>query len=292
MQPRDRAPMLYRLALGLTRRGVRGSWRLLGALGKIGVLDRPVNFKLSNSVGIIVPISRIPWDEKDVANYESDLFERLRGYLTPLTAPVTLIDGGADIGLFSLKTLLLCPAIQRIVAFEPNPDGFVWLQQNVGRLAVRGEAVQKALSDFEGLGRLEAPSAEFEKLAGYRMDHAANFLAPSPDGDIPVTTVDKLSLPEGGNLVLKLDIEGGEKAALQGAMRTIQAAANVVIVIEAHPLVAKRTGMDPVECLRLLASFRKFRFIAGETGAPIEIDRPIFEQLPPTQVYNLIGYTA
>lgn len=72
-------------------------------------------------------------------------------------------------------------------------------------------------------------------------------------------------------------------------MRTIQSASRMVIVMEAHPLVTKRTGMDPDECLRLLASFREFSFVLGETGALVEADRPFFEQLPPTQVYNLIA---
>ncbi|HEY4365573.1 MAG TPA: FkbM family methyltransferase [Bryobacteraceae bacterium] len=257
-------------------------------LNRMGMLDRPVDFRLSDSLKILVPIARIPWDEFDVANYETALMEALRGFVAGLPAPVTLIDGGADIGLFSLKMLTLCPGIRRIVAFEPNPDGFVWLQQNLSRLSVATEALPKAVSDFEGQGQLEAPSAEIEELAGFPMDHTAYFLVPSENGSIPVTTVDALSLPAGGNLILKLDIEGGEKAALKGAERTVREAAQVVVVIEAHPLVTRRIGIDPVECLRLLESWRPFSFIAGETGAKINTERPIFEQIPPDRIYNII----
>jgi FkbM family methyltransferase len=288
MRPRNRAPLLYKLALYLDRKGVRGSWRLLNALKSLGLLDRPVNFRLSDSMKILVPIARIPWDDFNLAHYESTLMEALGRRIAPLPAPVTLIDGGADIGLFSLRTLMLCPAIRRIIAFEPNPEGFLWLQENLGRLPVSAEAVPKALSDFEGSGRLEAPSSEIEELAGFPMDHTAYFLVPSPHGSIPVTTVDSLSLPPNGSLILKLDIEGGEWAALRGAIHTIKSASNVVVVIEAHPLVSRRIGIDPVECMRLLASLRHFSFVASETGVQIDIDRPVFDQLPPTRIYNII----
>jgi len=289
MQPRNRAPALYRLAVRLNRRGIRGSWRLLRLLNSAGLLNRPVSFPLSQSIRVLVPIQRIPWDEFDLEHYESGLFGALERFIAPLAAPVTLIDGGADIGLFSLKMLALYPVIQRILAFEPNPDGFAWLQRNLAGLSIQSEAVPQALSDFSGLGKLEAPSAEIEKLAGFPMDYASYFLVPSADGSIPVTTVDSFSLPS-GNLILKLDVEGGERAALRGAQRTVQAAEKIVIVLEAHPLVAKRTGIDPVECLRMLASWRPLRFVAAESGAGIALDRALFDQIPPTQVYNLICY--
>ncbi len=288
MRPRNQAPLLYKLALYLNRKRIRGSWRLFGIVKGLGMLDRPVNFKLNDSMSILVPIKRIPWDEFDLAHYESTLMEALGRHIASLPAPVTLIDGGADIGLFSLKTLMVCPAIQRIIAFEPNPEGFVFLQENLGRLPFSAEAVPKALSDFEGSGKLELPSAEIEQLSEFPLDHAACFLVPATQGPIPVTTVDSLGLSPGGNLVLKLDVEGGELAALRGSARTVRSAARVVIVLEAHPLVAKRIGADPVECLRLLASWRPFSFVAGETGTQVDITRPFFEQLPPTRVYNLI----
>jgi FkbM family methyltransferase len=218
--------------------------------------------------------------------------EALGRHIARLPAPVTLIDGGADIGLFSLKTLIQCPAIRRIIAFEPNPEGFVWLRENLGRLSLSAEAIPKALGDFEGSGKLELPSAEIGELAEFPLDHAACFLTPSPEGSIPVTTVDSLSLAPGGSLIVKLDVEGGEWAALRGSANAIQSASRVVIVIEAHPLVTRRTGVDPVECLRLLASWRPFSFVAGETNTQVHINRPVFDQLPPTRVYNLICYEA
>ncbi len=91
------------------------------------------------------------------------------------------------------------------------------------------------------------------------------------------------------SLVIKVDVEGGELAVLRGAARTIAAAQNVILAIEAHPDVTARTGVDPVECLQLLSSFRTFRFNIGETGLELNTTQAVFEQIPPNQVYNIVA---
>jgi hypothetical protein len=124
------------------------------------------------------------------------------------------------------------------------------------------------------------------------VNHTQYFLQPAVDGPITVTTIDSLADKISENLALKLDLEGGELAALRGASRTISEAANVVVAIEAHPDVTARTGIDPVECLRFLASLRPFRFSVSETGFPLDPAIPVFEQIAPDQVYNIIAATV
>jgi hypothetical protein len=104
-----------------------------------------------------------------------------------------------------------------------------------------------------------------------------------------VVTIDSLPAPSPANLVIKLDVEGGEMAALRGAVRTISAAPCVIAALEAHPDVVARTGIDPSRCLRLLASIRPFEFMVGETGMPLDADRPLFDQIPPDRVYNIVA---
>jgi hypothetical protein len=64
-----------------------------------------------------------------------------------------------------------------------------------------------------------------------------------------------------------------------------------VLAMEAHPLVTRRTGVDPVECLRLLSSWRAFTFIAAESGASLDIRTPVFDQLP-REIHNSIAISA
>lgn len=261
---------------------------MLSLLQKSGMLDRPVFYRLAKSVQVAVPIGRTPWDEIDVAQYESDFIGRLAGHVSQLPDPVTLVDGGADFGLFSLKLLAVCPCIQRICAFEPNREGYAYLKFNLDRLPFSAEAIPKALADFEGHGDLEIPPADIAELSDAPLDYAAQFLKRSPQGAISVTTIDSLAISARESLVVKLDIEGGELAALRGAANTIQGAPNIIIAMEAHPLVAFRTGVDPVECLRLLSSWRNFTFIEAERGTTLDILRPVFQQLP-QEIHNLIA---
>ena len=285
---RDKAPLLYRIAKSMERNCIRGGTRLLRVLRHTGYLDRPVDFHLSDSVSIRVPIHRNEYDETDVQNYDSDFITSLATEINKLPPPVTLIDVGADIGLLSLRVLTSCPSISRIVAFEPNGEGFSWLQLNLSRVeGVQNQAVHAAIADFQGRGRLAIPDARFSP--GVETNHTQFYIEPSPDGPIEVTTIDSLKLSAKESAVIKIDVEGGELAVLRGAVRTISEIPDCLVVFEAHPAVLRRTGIDPVECLRFLASLRPFRFFASEGGCTLHTAKPVFEQIAPDRVYNLIA---
>jgi len=289
LRPSDRAPLLFRVAKALERRGIRGSSRILRSLQLGGSLDRPVDFHLGGGINIVVPIARNEYDRFDLDSYETDLLDVLAENVRKLSN-VTLIDVGADIGVFSLKLLARAPCIHKIVAFEPNSEGFRWLDFNLNRLGIPARAVPAAVADFHGKGRLAKPESRWR--ADVAESHTQFFLDPCPEGNIDVTTIDSLAgLPQ-ADLVIKVDVEGGEMAVLRGAAATISRAANVIVVIEAHPAVAARTGIDPVECLRVLASFRPMRFTLGETGASVGTGRGFFEQVAPDRIYNVIAQST
>ena len=287
IMPRDRAPMLFRAAKALERKSIRGSSLLLRSLREIGWLERPVDFRIGDSLDILVPIDRNEYDRNYVDNYQEDFLAALAAAIRQIPGSVMLIDGGADIGLFSIKLLASCLSISCIVAFEPNGEGFPWLKLNLGRLSIPAEAIHAAISDFQGTGRLTAPDTRW--APGVASHHTQYFLEPVRDGSIDVTMIDLLAVPVSGNLVIKLDIEGGELAALRGASRTISTALNVIVAIEAHPSVTARTGVDPVECLRFLASLRPFQFNVSETGLPVDTLGPVFDQISPDRRYNIIA---
>jgi FkbM family methyltransferase len=260
---------------------------MLDILQSIGLLDRPILYPVGGSIEIAVPVIRTRMDLVDVGHYENSFISRLADHIRQIPDRWTLIDAGADFGLFSLKLLSMCSTIGRIIAFEPNGEAYPILKYNFDRLHVSAEAIPKALADFEGFGRLRMPSQDIAELSEWPLDHAARFLEASPDGPIEVTSVDALAAPTGAGLILKLDIEGGELAAIRGASRTIAGAANMIVGIEANPLVSRRMGIDPVECLRLLAETRKFTFIVAETNKELSISLPVFEQVP-QEICNVI----
>lgn len=266
--------MLFQLAKSMSRHNIRGGDFLMRQLAAFGLLHRTAQYDLGG-VKFSVPLHKLRWDMKDVLNYEARLIGAFRQAIAPLEK-ATLIDCEADIGTFSVLASLNSK-IGRIIALEPNADVTDILRDNLSRLPLESEVIGKAVSNFVGRGCLETPS--------YDAFYHARFLQPG-DGPISVTRIDALNIR--GDIAIKIDIEGGELEALQGAKETIVAARRCVIAFEAHPMVSRRIGRDPIECLRFLASLRPFRFLIPETGTSPPLSEPL---LRPGQleVWNVIA---
>lgn len=282
-EPRTCPPAIFRLARHLQKREIRGSTFLLRALKRLGLLDRPVVFPIDKTINLELSLRRLPIDAQDFAVYESEYIYTLASLIEKLPSPVTLIDVGADIGHFALKLISASPAIQRVFAFEPSSEGFTLLQKNLAQLGFPVRAIPKGVADFEGRGTLVSPA--------YGTNDTANFIEPSDLGNVAVTKVDSLGI-RNASLCLKIDVEGSELAVLHGAEKTVQSAQSIVVGLEAHPLVVQRTGIDPIECLRLLESWRPFSFFVSETKMMLDTTRAVFAQLPDNRIYNLVGTTS
>jgi FkbM family methyltransferase len=242
------------------------------------MLDVVAQYEL-NHIKFGVPLYRIPWDFKDLANYEAcfvDVFSRSLARLQE----VTLFDCGADIGTFSALLCARSDRISRIIAFEPNPAACAFLEINLSNVRIPFQVIPGAVSCFEGRGRLERSQSD-------PSDHA-RFLVPG-SGPISVTTIDGLGFA-GGDVAIKVDLEGGELDALKGASKTIAAARNCVVGLEANPTVKRRTGCDPVECLEFLKSVRPFQFIVAETGECPDISTPILKE-GQADIWNVVGWS-
>jgi FkbM family methyltransferase len=215
-------------------------------------------------------------------DYEHKSIDYLRAIVSRFSAPVLLIDCGADIGLMSLRLISECPNIKRVIAFEPNPKSFSFLQQNFHFLGIDAEARNQAVSNFQGRAELKHPDFD-----GH--DHAA-FIVSSPAGDIDVCTIDSLDINEINCLILKIDVEGEEYSVIQGAVETLARAKNFVVVFEAHSQQATRTHMEPTALIAYLNKIKPCK--AGVVEMPdheIDLNRPFFEQFP-QGIFNICVY--
>lgn len=259
---------------------IRGSWWLLNLLERFGALDVIVQYTLAGNIRLDLPLFRNLWEPRYVKQYEQplvDLFaERCKQF-----SSFVLFDRGADIGTFSAQVCSRKVPIGRIIAFEPNPDTAVFLRRNLSFLPYPSDAVACAPSSFVGSGRLESPDYAYS-------DSCGRFLVPG-DGPIPVTTLDTLGV-RGKDVAIKIDVEGSELDVLKGAADTILSARNCVVAWEAHPLVAKRTNRDPVECLRFLLSLRPFSFCIAETGEAVGASSSLISE-DAKDVVNVVGWT-
>ena len=124
------------------------------------------------------------------------------------------MDIGANRGIWAGQMAKLCPAVW---AFEPNPKLFAVLSASAAsNVACRSEA----LSDQDGGTSLLVPGS------GTRYSNQGASLSPIKVGDqphmrVPVTMarLDSLSPPPTG--LLKIDVEGHERAMIEGATELI-----------------------------------------------------------------------
>ena len=155
------------------------------------------------------------------------------------------VDGGANIGLFSLIAAAAVGPTGRVLACEPSPTTMALLKANSDANDFNTlELHEVALSDRPGRCRFTI----FEPGSGL-----ASF-SPEDSGrtiDVAVTTLDALTRPLDGDVaVVKLDIEGAEAKALRGATALIQRDAPIFIVeLEPEHLARQGASIDDIRDL-------------------------------------------
>jgi FkbM family methyltransferase len=225
---------------------------------------------------------------RGLRGYEPDAIALFAASIRGAWGPVTLIDCGADIGVFARLVLAKGVSISSLIAYEPNAIPFQILRMNLSGLRVPTDLRNAAVSSTSGQAWLVMDATE-------ECDHGAFLGSPSQAG-LPVTTetIDQLQLDANATVALKVDVEGEELRVLQGAAMTLRQCNAFVVQFEAHPMVAARTGIDPRECLALLRSLGAERWVAfcersGEIVSDLSPDRPFFDQVRVDDIYDVVA---
>ncbi len=237
-------------------------------------------YRLSDKITFRFPIGRdesYAWGALDWRRYESKLIEAFCSAIEGMHG-ITLFDCGADLGIFSARVCSQSPNVTRVIVFEPNAAVADILQKNISQLP-DGKAIMGGVSNFSGLARLATPSY-------YDGDHA-RFIVPAEDG-FPVVTLDSFGV-FGGDVGVKVDVEGSELAVLEGASETIARARKIVLTIEVHAKVCQRTGIGPANFLNFLDSIRPFKYTIAETGAAVTSTNIAAD---PAKVLNVVAVSS
>jgi FkbM family methyltransferase len=170
-------------------------------------------------------------------SYELSVTRFLAGVLRPGD---TFVDGGANRGYHALLAAARVGAGGRVHAFEPQDHLRGALERSAamngfGNVVAHAEAIAEregVVEFFDCL--LPGNSGLSSVLPGYGR-------SPVPRR-VPATTLDALADAVGAVDVVKLDLEGGEPAALRGARRLLSRPDAPLLVFEAadpFPLVAQ-----------------------------------------------------
>lgn len=172
--------------------------------------------------------------------YDLTVTETLLRLISP---GATVVDAGAHVGYMTILAAIAAGPGGKVVAFEPNPQLFTWLQQNVRRNSVIGCLAeitlhQAALGESSGQALLEIPPPSRTNDGLARIG-----VGDPPDVQsipVPVFALDDL-LDNATVQVLKLDVEGHEPYVLRGAAKALRERRIEQVVFEDHGIESSET---------------------------------------------------
>jgi FkbM family methyltransferase len=225
----------------------KGKWRTVMVLGKIFCwlgIDWLEAIPCPG-VQLRVPVK----DRAGLLMWAGSYEPKLTRLFTKLVRPGwVVLDGGAHFGWFTVLFSKLVGPSGRVYAFEPDPQNFALLTQNISRLPnVIAQPV--ALWDTRGRKTFYRTPKEGESGWGSCL----------PNGNIrellEVTTITIDEFVSTEKLVrvdlIKLDVEGAEGRCLSGAKSTLQVF-RPIIVLEANPICLARDGLTTVDLVNRL----------------------------------------
>lgn len=157
----------------------------------------------------------------------------------------TVVNAGANVGLFTIKAAKEVGNQGRVVAIEPDADNVEFLERNVNRAGLKNVIiVPKGL--WRGKDKLKLYLAPSPGLHSLIKKTESGFVI------IEVDTLDNILRELGIKKVdfVKMDIEGAEIQALKGMQEVLQSS-DVKLAIEAdHEINGEKTVQTVISLLR------------------------------------------
>ncbi|WP_420414891.1 FkbM family methyltransferase [Roseibium sp.] len=198
-------------------------------VGKIFPSDRSVRLQIDTDSSFTFPYGDRYWSRmlQPGSRYEEEIEDLL---IALKSVDYAFVDCGANYGFWSVKVTSERFGQHPAVAIELDPDTFAGLQVNAGENGNRFDCLNRAVFDKDG-----------EHLDIFGDKHEARTVAASDagtarHGSVLSSTLDRIVADAGfqthGKVVLKLDVEGVEIKALQGAAQLLEK--DVLLIYEDH----------------------------------------------------------
>jgi FkbM family methyltransferase len=205
-------------------------------------------------------------------------------YTACLEAGDGAVDGGACHGRHTIPMARAVGDKGRVRAVEANPDALVTLERAV-------ETYPNVSITHAALGPSDGQTVAFTVARsdpGRSALHIQPALTDVTVVDVPMTSIDRLAKDHPIAFV-KLDLEGGELGALEGAERTLQRDAPV-LCLEYNIRGMKNIGLDPVRLVTFLID--RGYALADIAGVAIDAESARWDVWRPNYLLALPAGTA
>ena len=196
-----------------------------------------------------------------------------------LRAGMTALDIGAHHGLYTLLASKRVGPNGRVFAFEPSPRERKALQRNVKLNRYENVVIEElALGNEEGERSLYVVQGHETGCNSLKPPtvHAITWAVP-----VHVSSLDQwLATHNVGNVdFIKLDVEGGELAVLQGAQKLLESAPRPVILAEVQDIRTQPWGYRAGEVIRFLSDkgYKWFSLSAEGALSPLDLGAETFD---------------
>jgi FkbM family methyltransferase len=217
-------------------------------------------------------ILSVPAHFPSYRNYALGMYERDVCSLLPsiISAGTNVVDVGANVGFYTFSLSRLVGGRGRVFAFEADPNVYRYLLRNVADNGLDNVVAERfAITEACGAVQFIADSVE--------RGHLSPSGSAIPSIEVPGLSLDRYFESIGWPAIdfIKLDIEGGELAALKGMSDLSARNPDIKLVMEYNPQSIKRAGVTPqrlFQAIRLL-DFSTVR-VVEQRLRPLSLDGP------------------
>lgn len=200
-----------------------------------------------------------------MGTFEPDTVRVLKDIVKP---GMTVLDVGANLGYYSLLAAQLVGPTGTVWAFEPVPDNVELLRKNLRENGCEDcvHVVPHAVIDSPGTARLFITEEDSGSCSLYG-DRSAYIDTTATTLDIWAAQCDWPAVD-----LIKMDIEGAEKAALSGMRDLSRRNASLRLIVEFNPTTLHTAGVTAEEFFTAVQT-SGFRCVAtiGKRMQPLEL---------------------
>jgi FkbM family methyltransferase len=217
-----------------------------------------------------------------------------------LHGDMTLVDIGANLGLYTAASMHHLDAGGRIVAFEPHPITYEFLQKSVAANQTNGRACPRV--DTFNLAATPEPRNQELRLnpenRGDNRTYHGTYEGKVEEWDtlsVEGRPVDDVLVELGIDEVnfVKIDIQGYEQKAISGFQKTLARSQNVILLSEFWPKGLEEAGGGATEYLQMLTNLGFTLYILNQkpygSVTPLEDWDSLISSLPERKYTDIVG---